>query len=94
MIPFMIQDYLKKLVQTEIGQAMAKNVKEFIVDDTKAQVQANTFETSSLLSIIKLQQKLLDDIVNRWDPDVMTTLTKINDKISKLENYNESAPRT
>ena len=94
MIPFMIQDYLKKLVQTEIGQAMAKNVKEFIVDDTKAQVQANTFETSSLLSIIKLQQKLLDDLVNRWDPDVMTTLTKINDKISKLENYNESAPRT
>lgn len=94
MIPFMIQDYLKKLVQTEIGQAMARNVKEFIVDDTKAQVQANTFETSSLLSIIKLQQKLLDDIVNRWDPDVMTTLTKINDKISKLENYNESAPRT
>jgi len=93
-IPFMIQDYLKKLVQTEIGQAMARNVKEFIVDDTKAQVQANTFETSSLLSIIKLQQKLLDDIVNRWDPDVMTTLTKINDKISKLENYNESAPRT
>jgi len=90
----MIQDYLKKLVQTEIGQAMARNVKEFIVDDTKAQVQANTFETSSLLSIIKLQQKLLDDIVNRWDPDVMTTLTKINDKISKLENYNESAPRT
>lgn len=94
MIPFMIQDYLKKLVQTEIGQAMARNVKEFIVDDTKAQVQANTFETSSLLSIIKLQQKLLDDLVNRWDPDVMTTLTKINDKISKLENYNESAPRT
>ena len=94
MIPFMIQDYLKKLVQTEIGQAMAKNVKEFIVDDTKAQVQANTFETSSLLSIIKLQQKLLDEVVNRWDPDVMTTLTKINDKISKLENYNESAPRT
>jgi len=93
-IPFMIQDYLKKLVQTEIGQAMARNVKEFIVDDTKAQVQANTFETSSLLSIIKLQQKLLDDLVNRWDPDVMTTLTKINDKISKLENYNESAPRT
>ena len=93
MIPFMIQDYLKKLVQTEIGQAMARNVKEFIVDDTKAQVQANTFETSSLLSIIKLQQKLLDDIVNRWDPDVMTTLTKINDKISKLENYNESAPK-
>jgi len=93
-IPFMIQDYLKKLVQTEIGQAMAKNVKEFIVDDTKAQVQANTFETSSLLSIIKLQQKLLDEVVNRWDPDVMTTLTKINDKISKLENYNESAPRT
>jgi hypothetical protein len=90
----MIQDYLKKLVQTEIGQAMARNVKEFIVDDTKAQVQANTFETSSLLSIIKLQQKLLDDLVNRWDPDVMTTLTKINDKISKLENYNESAPRT
>ena len=90
----MIQDYLKKLVHTEIGQAMARNVKEFIVDDTKAQVQANTFETSSLLSIIKLQQKLLDDIVNRWDPDVMTTLTKINDKISKLENYNESAPRT
>jgi hypothetical protein len=73
---------------------MARNVKEFIVDDTKAQVQANTFETSSLLSIIKLQQKLLDDLVNRWDPDVMTTLTKINDKISKLENYNESAPRT
>ena len=94
MIPFMIQDYLKKLVQTEIGQAMARNVKEFIVDDTKAQIQANTFETSSLLSIIKLQQKLLDDLVNRWDPDVMTTLTKINDKISKLENYNESAPRT
>ena len=94
MIPFMIQDYLKKLVQTEIGQAMARNVKEFIVDDTKAQVQANTFETSSLLSIIKLQQKLLDEVVNRWDPDVMTTLTKINDKISKLENYNESAPRT
>lgn len=94
MIPFMIQDYLKKIVQTEIGQAMARNVKEFIVDDTKAQVQANTFETSSLLSIIKLQQKLLDDLVNRWDPDVMTTLTKINDKISKLENYNESAPRT
>ena len=94
MIPFMIQDYLKKLVQTEIGQAMARNVKEFIVDDTKAQVQANTFETSSLLSIIKLQQKLLDDLVNRWDPDVMATLTKINDKISKLENYNESAPRT
>jgi len=93
-IPFMIQDYLKKLVQTEIGQAMARNVKEFIVDDTKAQIQANTFETSSLLSIIKLQQKLLDDLVNRWDPDVMTTLTKINDKISKLENYNESAPRT
>ena len=93
MIPFMIQDYLKKLVQTEIGQAMARNVKEFIVDDTKAQVQANTFETSSLLSIIKLQQKLLDDLVNRWDPDVMTTLTKINDKISKLENYNESAPK-
>jgi len=92
-IPFMIQDYLKKLVQTEIGQAMARNVKEFIVDDTKAQVQANTFETSSLLSIIKLQQKLLDDLVNRWDPDVMTTLTKINDKISKLENYNESAPK-
>lgn len=90
----MIQDYLKKLVQTEIGQAMARNVKEFIVDDTKAQVQANTFETSSLLSIIKLQQKLLDEVVNRWDPDVMTTLTKINDKISKLENYNESAPRT
>lgn len=89
----MIQDYLKKLVQTEIGQAMARNVKEFIVDDTKAQVQANTFETSSLLSIIKLQQKLLDDLVNRWDPDVMTTLTKINDKISKLENYNESAPK-
>jgi len=73
---------------------MARNVKEFIVDDTKAQVQANTFETSSLLSIIKLQQKLLDDLVNRWDPDVMTTLTKINDKISKLENYNESTPRT
>ena len=93
MIPFMIQDYLKKLVQTEIGQAMAKNVKEFIVDDTKAQVQANTFETSSLLSIIKLQQKLLDEIVNKWDPDVMTTLTKINDKISKLENYNESSPK-
>ena len=93
MIPFMIQDYLKKLVQTEIGQAMARNVKEFIVDDTKAQVQANTFETSSLLSIIKLQQKLLDEIVNKWDPDVMTTLTKINDKISKLENYNESAPK-
>ena len=89
----MIQDYLKKLVQTEIGQAMARNVKEFIVDDTKAQVQANTFETSSLLSIIKLQQKLLDDLVNRWDPDVMTTLTKINDKISKLENFNESAPK-
>jgi hypothetical protein len=73
---------------------MAKNVKEFIVDDTKTQVQANTFETSSLLSIIKLQQKLLDDLVNRWDPDVMTTLAKITDKISKLENYNESAPRT
>ena len=90
----MIQDYLKKLVQTEIGQAMARNVKEFIVDDTKAQVQANTFETSSLLSIIKLQQKLLDEVVNGWDPDVMATLTKINDKISKLENYNESAPRT
>ncbi len=93
MIPFMIQDYLKKLVQTEIGQAMARNVKEFIVDDTKAQVQANTFETSSLLSIIKLQQKLLDDLVNRWDPDVIATITKINDKISKLENYNESAPK-
>ena len=93
MIPFMIQDYLKKLVQTEIGQAMAKNVKEFIVDDTRAQVQAHTFEASSLLSIIKLQQKLLDDLVNRWDPDVITTLTKINDKISKLENYNESAPK-
>ena len=93
MIPFMIQDYLKKLVQTEIGQAMARNVKEFIIDDTKAQVQANNFETSSLLTIIKLQQKLLDDLVNRWDPDVMTTLTKINDKISKLENYNESAPK-
>jgi hypothetical protein len=87
----MIKSFLKQLIEGDGGENMAA-LKEFVLEKTTGQNYSH--EIATLLKICKLQQTLIKEISNDWNPDVQSKLADIDKAISSLENYNASNPRT
>lgn len=59
-------------------------LKEFWLETTG---QSHGHEINTLLKICKLQQVLLKEVSNAWNPDVEKIMTEVDKQISSLENF-------
>ena len=80
----MIKNFLKKIIESDAGENMA-TLKEFVLEKTSG--QNSTYEIATLLKICKLQQNLIKEISNDWNPDVQSQIADIDKAISSLENF-------
>ena len=80
----MIKNFLKKIIESNVGENMA-TLKEFVLDNTHTQNYSH--EIATLLKICKLQQSLLKEVSNAWNPDVEKIMAEIDKAISSLENF-------
>lgn len=58
--------------------------KEFLLETTGKNYN---HELNALLKICKLQQSLLKEVSNEWNPDVQSKIAEIDKTIVSLENY-------
>jgi len=58
--------------------------KEFLLETTGKNY---SHELNTLLKICKLQQSLLKEVSNEWNPDVQSKIAEIDKTIVSLENY-------
>lgn len=61
-------------------------LKEFWLETTG---QSHGHEINTLLKICKLQQVLLKEVSNEWNPETNNIMQEIDKAISGLENFNK-----